>query len=335
MMRTVVTRRHVIAMMGGAAAAPWVGAGTPARAQGLTPLQVAMSFHNLDATCAWVAQDRGYFRRFGLDVTIISIQGGAKTMAAMAGNDVPLAFSAGSDVITAGSRGVPVTLIAGIINKFPYDFVVAKGINSPAQLKGSKGAISGFGGSSHFAAVYGLQKLGLNPQDVTLLQVGDETSRLASLQSGQIQFTVLTAGLDLEAFDMGYKPMLKLYTSDQPYQHTGLALNTNWAKTHASTVDAFMKGLVMGSVYVKAPLDAAAAQALIHKHLPIKDDNLRKGLALYRENLYQIYPLVTVPGMEFIMRQKKIEQPVTQFYDNSYVQALRNANFAETAKKSL
>jgi ABC-type nitrate/sulfonate/bicarbonate transport system substrate-binding protein len=322
-------------MAGGAAVATWLGRGTPVRAQGITPLQVGMSFHNLDATCAWIAQDRGYFRRFGLDVTIISIQGGAKTMAAMVGGDVPLAFSAGSDVITAGSRGVPVTLIAGLINKFPYDFVVAKNITSGAQLKGSKGAISGFGGSSHFAVLYALRKLGVNPSDVTLLQVGDETSRLAALQSGQIQFTALTAGLDLVAFEMGYKPMLKLYASDEPYQHTGLAVNTNWVKTHAPTVDAFMRGIVMGSVYVKDPLTVAAAQALIHKHLPIKDDYLRRGLALYRENLYQTYPLVTVPGMEFILREKKIEQPVTQFYDNSYVQALQSANFAETAKKSL
>ncbi|HEV2439276.1 MAG TPA: ABC transporter substrate-binding protein [bacterium] len=334
-MRTTLSRRQVLAVAGGAAVAKWLGAGTPVRAQGITSLQVGMAFHNLDAVCAWIAQDRGYFRRFGLDVTIISIQGGSKTMAAMAGGDVPLALSAGSDVITAGSRGVPVTLVAGLIDKFPYDFVVAKNITTSAQLKGSKGAISGFGGSSHFAVLYALQKLGVDPSVVTLLQVGNETARLAALQSGQIQFTVLTAGLDLEAFDMGYKPMLKLYTSEQPYQHTGIAVNTNWAKTHGPTLDAFMKGIVMGSVYVKDPITAAAAQALIHKHLPIKDDNLRKGLALYRQNLYQTYPLVTVPGMEFILRQKKIEKPVTQFYDNSYIQALQGANFAETAKKSL
>lgn len=330
-----VGRRKLLAIAGGAAVATWLGGRPPVRAQTITQLQIGMSFHNLDAICAWIAQDRGYFRRFGLDVTIIDIQGGAKTMAAMAGGDVPIALSAGSDVITAGSRGVPVTLIAGLINKFPYDFVVSKSIAQGSQLKGSKGAISGFGGSSHFAVVYALQKLGVNPSDVTLLQVGNETARLAALQSGQIQFTALTAGLDLVAFDMGYKPMLKLYAEDQPYQHTGIAINTNWAKAHAPLVDAFMKGIVMGSVYALDPLMVAATQALVHRHLPIKDDYLRRGLALYRENLYQTYPLVTAPGMEFILKQKKIEQPAEKFFDNSYVQALQSANFAATAKKSL
>lgn len=335
-MRVALSRRQVLTMAGGAAATGWLGAArAPVRAQGMTPLQVGIAFQNLDAVCAWIALDRGYFQRYGLDVTIVTIQGGARTMAAMAGADVPLAFTAGSDVITARSRGVPLSLVAGLIDKFPYDFVVAKNITSGAQLKGSKGAISGFGGSSHFAALYALGKLGVNPTDVTLLQVGNEPARLAALQSGQIQFTVLTAGLDLEAFDMGFKPMLKLYTLDQPYQHTGIAVNTNWAKAHASTLDGFMKAIVTGTVYVQDPLHVAAAQALIHKHLPIKDDNLRRGLALYREQFYQTYPLVTVPGMEFILRQKKMTDPVTEFYDNSYIRALQSANFAATAKKSL
>lgn len=330
-----VSRRKALALTGAAAVAKWIAPAAPVRAQGMTSLQVAQAFNNLDAVSAWIADDRGYFKRYGLDVTIVHIQGGAKAMAALAGGDVPLSLTAGSDVVTAHSRGVPVTLIAGLINKFPFDFVVAKNITNPAQLKGGKGAISGFGGSSHFAVLYALEKLGVNPQDVTLLQVGDETSRLAALQSGQIQFTVLTAGLDLVAFDMGYKPLLKLYTLDQPYQHTGIAVNTNWAKSHASIVDAFMKAIVTGCVYVKEPLDAAAAQALIHRHLPIKDDYLRQGLALYRERFYQTYPLVTEPGMEFILRQKKIDQPPSSFYDNSYVQALQSANFADTARKSL
>lgn len=334
-MHGAVSRRRMLAMAGGAAAATWLGGAVPARAQSVTTLQVGMAFTNLDAVCAWIAQDRGYFRRYGLDVNIVRIQGGARTMAAMSSGDVPIAFSAGSDVITAHSQGVPLTLIAGLINKFPYDFVVAKNITDASQLKGGKGAISGFGGSSHFAVLYALSRLGVNVQDVTLLQVGDETSRLAALQSGQIQFTVLTAGLDLVALDMGYKPMLKLYTMEQPYQHTGIAINTNWAKGHASTVDAFMRAIVTGSVYAKEPLEAAAAQAIVHKHLPINDDFLRRGLALYREQFYQIYPLVTVPGMEFILRQKKVEQPVADFYDNSYVTALQSANFAATARKSL
>ncbi len=305
----------------------------PVEAQGLTNLTVGMSFHNLDGVSAWIAQDRNFFEKYGLSVNIVEFQGGARAVTAMVAGDVPLAFIAAADIINARSRGLPLEMIAGLINRLPYDFVVAKNITTPSQLKGRKGAISGFGSSSHFAASYALTKLGINPQDVTLLQIGNETSRLAALQSGQIQFTVLTAGLDLVAFELGYKPLLKLYTLDQPYQHTGIGVNTPWAKTHATIVDSFLRAIVTADVYIKNPINVAAALALIHTHLPIKEDHLKQGFQLYRDRFYSVYPLVTVPGMEFILRERKIDQPVTDFYDNSYVQALQNANFAATVGK--
>ncbi len=334
-MWTAMSRRHFLAMAAGAALAERLaGDDARLRAQGLTPLNVGMSFHNLDGVPAWIAQDKHFFEKYGLNVTIISIQGGAKTVAAMAAGDVPIALIGGADIINARSRGVPLQMIGGLINRFPYDFVVARNITSASQLKGGKGAISGFGGSSEFAVRFALTKLGLDPQDVTLLQVGDESSRLAALQSGQIDFTVLTAGLDLVAFDLGYKPLLKLYTFDQPYQHTGIAVNTAWAKTHTATVDSFLRAIVAADVYIKNPLNVAGALALIHTHLPIKEAHLKQGFQLYRDRFYTVYPVVTVPGLELILRSRKINQPVTDFYDNSYLQALQNANFAGTVGKA-
>lgn len=331
-MSVAISRRHFLGAVAGAALAERLTAlDVPVTAQGLTPLNMGMSFQNLDGVSAWIAQDKHFFEKYGLSVTIINIQGGPRTAAAMVSGDVPIALIGAADIINARSRGIPLQVIGGLINRFPFDFVVSKEIATPAQLKGTKGAISGVGGSSEFAARFALNKLGVDPQDVTLLQVGDEPSRLAALQSGQIQFTVLTAGLDLVAFDLGFKPMLKLYTIDQPYQHTGIAVNTAWAKTHGAIVDSFMRATIAANVYVKNPLNVAAALSLIHTHLPIKESHLKQGFQLYRDQLYTIYPLVTVPGMEFILRTRKIDQPVTDFYDNSYVQALQRINFAATA----
>ncbi len=334
-MSTALSRRQFLTVSAGAALAGLLAASRAAvLAQGPTPLNVGMSFRNLDGVSAWIAQDKDYFGTYGLSVEILSIQGGARTVTAMVAGDVPIALIAGADIISARSQGFPVQVIAGLINRFPYDFVVAKNITSPSQLKGTKGAISSFGSSSEFATRYALTTLGINPQDVTLLQTGDETSRLAALSSGQIQFTVLTAGLDLVAFDMGFKPFLKLYTLDQAYQHTAIAVNTTWAKTHTAIVDSFLKAIVTANVYIKNPLNIAAALALIHKRLPINESHLKQGFQLYRDRFYSVYPFVTVPGMEFIMRARKIDRPATDFYDNSYVQALQNANFAATVGKS-
>lgn len=333
-MGTMLSRRQFLTMSAGAAVAKILAGGSaPARAQTLTPITIGMSFRNLDGVPAWIAQDKHYYEKYGLNVTIVNFQGGAKAIAALAGGDLPISLVGGSDVINARVQGFPIKVIAGLVNKIPFDFVVAKNITSPAQLRGTKGAISSFGGSSDFAARYALGKLGINPSDVTLLQVGDESSRLASLQSGQIQFTVLTAGLDLVAFDLGYKPMLKLYEFDQPFQQASIAANTDWAKTHEAIIDALLKSITTANLFLRSPLNVAAAIALVKPHLPMTEDQLKRGIQLYRDRFYMVYPFATLPGMEFILKEKKINRPVADFVDNRYVQALQDANFAGTAAK--
>ncbi len=335
-MTNVLGRRRFLTMSAGAALAAGLGAArTPSRAAEVTNLTVGMSFHNLDAAPAWVAQDLRLFEKYGLNVTITSFEGGAKVaVAALSSGRLPMAFIAAASVINARAKGLPLEMIGGLIDKIPYDFVVAKDITSPSQLKGGKGAISGFGGSSDFISRFALAKLGVDPREVTFLQVGNETARLAALRSGQIQFTVLTAGLDLAAFDMGFKPMLRLYTLDQPYQHTGIGANATWAREHKDVVESFLKGLIAGSVYIKNPLNEAAVLALLRRHLRINEIELKKGFELYREQFYRSYPFVTGPGIEFILRARKIDMPATDFYDNSYVQALKDANFAATVGRT-
>jgi len=78
-------RRRFLAVSAGAAVAGLFAADrAPVRAQGLTSINVGMSFRNLDAVAAWIAQDKRFFEKYGLNVTIINIQGGAKTVASMA-----------------------------------------------------------------------------------------------------------------------------------------------------------------------------------------------------------------------------------------------------------
>ena len=77
-MRASLSRRQFLTISAGSGLAGLVEARASVLAQGLTPLNVGMSFTNLDAASAWVAKDKGLFERYGLTVTIINIQGGAK-----------------------------------------------------------------------------------------------------------------------------------------------------------------------------------------------------------------------------------------------------------------
>ncbi len=136
--QVMLSRRQLLAMSAAAALTTLLEA-PRAAAQGVTHLGVGMSFFNLDSVPAWIAQDRHFFEKYGLNVTILNFQGGAKAVAAMAAGDVPIALIAASDIINARSRGVPLEMIGGLINRFPYDFVVAKNINECRPAEGRNG----------------------------------------------------------------------------------------------------------------------------------------------------------------------------------------------------
>jgi ABC-type nitrate/sulfonate/bicarbonate transport system substrate-binding protein len=311
---------------GGSTQAASTGTQTQSPAQ-LESLQVGLAFNNLEVVPVWAALQQKFWQKYGLDVSIVNIQGGSATIAAMASGKLPLAFAAGASVLPAVVKGVQITQIAGLVDVLPYDFLVAPSIHSAAQLKGAKGGISGFGGADYAAQQFALEKLGVDPKSVSWLTAGNETTRLAALKAGRIQFTALTAGLDTDALQAGFKPLLKLYETDQKDQHASLAVYKPWAATHKTEILEFLKGLIAGLQWMKDPANEQAALNLASSHLHIPAATLKSGFELYRDHLFESYPLVSVVGMQFEIKQQTANVPVSATLDNSYVQELQSQGF--------
>jgi ABC-type nitrate/sulfonate/bicarbonate transport system substrate-binding protein len=252
-------------------------------------------------------------------------------MAAMASGKLPVLLTAGVTIIPPVRQGLPLILVAGLVNVIPYDFIVAPEITRPSQLEGARGGISGFGSADYYAQLYALRLLHVDPARVNWLQVGTETQRLAALSAKQIQFTILIVGMDAGALAAGFHPLLKMYETKQPYQHATVAAYKPWVETHKPDLMNFLRGLIASIVYWKNPVHAPEALAVAVAHLHMPPGDLRPGLILYREKIIPTYPLVTRAGMEFILKMMQVNAPATDFFDNSYVQALQAEHFAETA----
>jgi ABC-type nitrate/sulfonate/bicarbonate transport system substrate-binding protein len=72
-------------------------------------------------------------------------------------------------------------------------------------IAGKSVAISRFGSASDFAAVAALEKLGVGPKQVTLMQLGGNANRLAGLSGGSVQATVFSepyASMAVKKFGM-------------------------------------------------------------------------------------------------------------------------------------
>ena len=106
----------------------------------------------------WVAYEAGIFRKYGLDVQLIYIESGSRTIQTLISGDVVAAQVSGASIIQSNLQGSGTVLTAGILNTMDYKFMVSRDITRPDQLKGKVVAVSRVGSSSDFATRYALEK---------------------------------------------------------------------------------------------------------------------------------------------------------------------------------
>jgi NitT/TauT family transport system substrate-binding protein len=134
----------------------------------------------------YLAQQNGYYRDAGLDVTFENkIDPDLITLTGQGAIDISVAD--GTDVIPAVSQAIPVQYIATLYGTYP-SIVFAKassGIKTAADLKGKKIGIPGKYGSSWIMLQALLKSVGLTPDDVTIVEYPDYGQGVA-VQAGAV-----------------------------------------------------------------------------------------------------------------------------------------------------
>jgi ABC-type nitrate/sulfonate/bicarbonate transport system substrate-binding protein len=190
-------RRGVLAAIAIAAAAMLGLAGAKAQtAAAPVKIRVAGSDAVNSATPFFVAVRQGLFKQAGLDVTYVTVAGGAAPMAAaIKAGEVDIALGGAGEYMTEIAQGVIQGKIVGESTDNNYVIVGGNGITDIRQLKGKVFGISSHNGGDHLYSQAVLLHYGIKPDEVTWLPLGLPASRLAALLSGKIDGTemVLTS----------------------------------------------------------------------------------------------------------------------------------------------
>ena len=137
-----------------------------------------------------IAEQRGYFKAEGLDVTIVDFAGGSKALQAVVGGSADVVSGAFEHTIVMQAKGQPMRafvlqglapqIVLGINPKTMPNF------KSVADLKGKKIGVTAPGSSTNIMVNYVLAKAGLKPSDVSFIGVGAGSGAVAAMRSGQI-----------------------------------------------------------------------------------------------------------------------------------------------------
>jgi NitT/TauT family transport system substrate-binding protein len=200
----------------------------------------------------WITQDAGLFKKNGLDVNMLFIPGGPTAAAAMVAGEVQAMAMAGPAIVASNLAGSDLVMIAGIVNTFAFQFVTLKGITSPSQLKGKRIGVNRFGAAPDVAARFALRHMGIDPREVTILQLGEQSTRLAAMKAGQLEAAILLPPITTLAQKEGMNVLLDMSEMGAEFQITGLASSQSFITQKRSSALKLMRSFVEGIHFYKS-----------------------------------------------------------------------------------
>jgi len=306
------------------------------------PEKIAIAYSSVSGNMAplWITHERGFFRKYGLDVEMVFIESGSTAVQSLISKEVAFAQMAGAGAIQSRLRGSDVVMIAGFLNTMDYQLMVDKSITRPEQLKGKTLAVSRVGSSSDFATRYALDKFGLTPQkDVTILEIGSQPARFAALESGKVHAAMIAVPSTLKAKALGFHTLADLQMLGLEYQHTGLATTQALIKSRPDLVRNVMKAYVEGIHYYKT--HRAESMAILGKYLKTTDADV---LAEVYEHLGALLtpekPYPTLRGIDIMLREMSAKDAKAKarrpedFVDLTFIKELDSSGFIDRLYKN-
>src|SRR5229473_3295930 len=109
--------------------------------------KIRLSHSALESSNAvwYLAQDRGFYKKNGLDVDLIFISSTTISVSSLMAGDVEVANASGGAIASAVVAGADLVLVACYLNSLPYELVVQESIKSAEDLKGKSIGISRLG----------------------------------------------------------------------------------------------------------------------------------------------------------------------------------------------
>lgn len=182
-----------------------------------------------------------------LEIEDVLMSSGSLSAQALASGQVKVVLTTGAVVPQFNLSGGDMVIIAGIINRLPYQIVGRADIKTPALLKGKRVAISRFGSSSEWLVRYGLAKMGLDPdKDVVIIQVGGQSARLAALQSNAAQATLLAPPISTSAVHkLGMVQLADLADLDITYPLQSVITTRAYLRDSRPLLKRLLRGLAL------------------------------------------------------------------------------------------
>lgn len=152
---------------------------------------------------ALFAEELGLFEKHGLDVEISQFEGSSQLTQATLAGGLDSAENNADPVLKALAAGGEMTAIGSTIAGVAYNVYAGMDIDSLADLEGGTLGVSKPGAFPDLVTRAMMIQEGVDPEDVTLVNAGDDVTRYQALVAGRIDATAASAEFVPQAEDDG------------------------------------------------------------------------------------------------------------------------------------
>jgi ABC-type nitrate/sulfonate/bicarbonate transport system substrate-binding protein len=285
-----------------------------------------------------VMRKGGLFKKNGLDVDLVYIQGSPFLTKAMVSGQVPISFIGGAAIVASAVGGADTVYLACGINTLYWRFFTTPDIKTIADLKGKTLGVTTVGSQEDGVIRFILRERGLIPdRDFAMVAVGGAPTRLAALSKGMIQGATFIPPQDVAAEKLGLHPLIDMSTLGLYNPGSCFASTKSYVKSHRATVMKVIKTFIEGLRYYKDNREFVLK--VTADFAQNRDPNVLNPTYDIVTRYQDRVPYVNMKGIEFMLKTLETRDPRAKTFDpasvvdSSFIQELEKNGFIDAVWK--
>ncbi|HWH78152.1 MAG TPA: ABC transporter substrate-binding protein [Candidatus Binatus sp.] len=276
-----------------------------------TKVIVGLSTLNSRVTPLWIAQEKGFFAKNGVEALLVLTRLSQPAIAGLLAGELQMVYGGANAALGAASNGAELKLIAAMSNRLTYELIARPGINKPEELRGKRFGTGGIGGSLWMGALLGLEHLGLDAtrDQISLMIIGDQTNNAQALEAGNIDVTTLDGVYTHRLKQKGFKVIAEFGKANIPFPGQGIVVSRAFLQKQPSIVEGFLKAIVEGINFCLTPGNKPAVIKTMMNRLRIPDG--ASAEVGYQDLISGVdaKPLPSLDGLRNVQRLMKQQNP--------------------------
>lgn len=254
-----------------ATATPQVATATPQHAE----IAVGVGLPIFSFAPVYIADAKGFWKDENLDVKLTFFNSGSEAQQALLGDAIKIGVGGYTEPMTVSAAGKPTVIFGFVEAALPYVLATTPEITDVSQLVGKVFGVSKIGALSDQLTRITLTKLGVDPSKVTYQQAGSASARLAALEAGAIDATLLSSPANTIAQKEGMTILANVADLLPGFAYEVLYAKKDTIEANHDVFLRFMRGYIRGAQYATDPANEDEVLQIVGKVTELNAEDVK------------------------------------------------------------